>query len=36
MTMRARDALDFQTIALVVGTELRRKAPLGPRRTLHA
>jgi hypothetical protein len=36
MTMRARDALDFQAIALVVGTELRRKAPLGPRRTLHA
>jgi hypothetical protein len=36
MTMRARDALDFQAIALVVGAELRAKAPLNARRPLHA
>jgi hypothetical protein len=36
MTMRAKDALDFQAIALVVGAELRRKAPLTARRSLHA
>jgi len=36
MTMRARDALDFEAIALVVGAELKDKAEISARRTLHA
>ena len=36
MTMRAKDALDFEAIALVVGAQLHDKAPLNSRRTVHA
>jgi len=36
MTMRAKDALDFEAIALVVGAELHANTPLNARRTLHA